>query len=152
MMPVIGFGTWEVRESKPIFDAIKFAGYRHIDTASFYKNEEIVGEAIKQAIDEGVVKREDLWVTTKIWPEEFGDVDGAIQSSLKKLQLDYVDQYLIHWPRGFWTENKTPMHVLWPRMEAVNEKGLAKSIGISNVNVQLLGDLLCYCKIKPATN
>ena len=107
------------------------AGYQHLDTASIYGNEEIVGEAIEESIKQGK-KREDIYVTTKIWHPEYADVEGAIKRSLAKLKLDYVDMYLVHWPASY--ASKKPLHVLWPEMEALVEKGLVKSIGVSNFN------------------
>ena len=76
-------------------------GYRHLDTASFYHNEEEVGEGIKRAISSGAVKREDLFIVTKIWHTEYSNPEDALKRSLLKLKLDYVDCYLIHWPNNF---------------------------------------------------
>ena len=153
-MPVLGFGTSQIKETEPIYTAIVKAGYRHIDTATRYANEEYVGEAIEKAIAEGAVKREDLFITTKLWHSDYSDPEAALKLSLQKLKLDYVDLYLIHWPNNFFTDdkNKVPMHVLWPKMEALVDSGLAKSIGVSNFNTQLLADIMTYCLIKPACN
>ena len=96
-----------------------------------YANEEIVGEAIEESIKQGK-KREDLYITTKLWHSEYDDVEKAIRTSLSKLKLDYVDMYLIHWPASY--ASKKPLHILWPEMEALVEKGLTKSIGVSNFN------------------
>ena len=84
-MPAVGLGTFTIKEHKPIALAITEAGYRHIDTAFVYDNEEIVGEAIKEALASGKVKREELFVVTKIWHKQYDDVEGTIREALKKL-------------------------------------------------------------------
>jgi diketogulonate reductase-like aldo/keto reductase len=99
-----------------------------------------------------VVKREDLFIVTKLWHTEYADPEAALRRSLAKLKLDYVDCYLIHWPNNLASESKKPYHVLWAELEQLAEKGLTKSLGVSNFGVQLLSDLLCYAKIKPVCN
>lgn len=131
-----------------IVRAVVEAGYRHLDCAMIYKNEELVGEALKEIFAAGI-KREEIYITTKLWHSGYNDVEAACRESLTKLGLDYVDLYLIHWPVGFYTEPKMPLHKLWPNMEALIEKGLTKSIGLCNHNTQMIWDLLCYAKIKP---
>lgn len=76
-----------------------------------------------------------MFVTTKIWQDEYQNPEEALKESLKKLKLDYVNLYLIHWPAGFFTVPKKPLHVLWRQMESLVEKGLTKSIGVSNFNL-----------------
>lgn len=132
-------------------NAIMTAGYAHIDTAMIYKNEEVVGAALAECFQKGK-KREDIYVTTKLWHTQYADVEGAMRESLKKLGLDYVDLYLIHWPLMYYSDPQKPLHVLWPEMEALVSKGLTKSIGVSNFNTQLIWDLLTYAKIKPVCN
>ena len=103
-----------------------------------YKNEELVGQAIKRSLDEGVVTREDLFVVTKLWPSDFKDPETALRTSLSKLQVEQVDCYLIHWPAGFFDEdpaNRVPVHVLWRVLEGLVDTGLTKSIGVSNFNL-----------------
>ena len=98
-MPQVGFGTFLSSDDEAyniVKPAIK-AGYRHIDTASLYGNEGGIGRAIKECIDEGIVKREDLFIVTKIWVDEKHDCEAAIKRSLEKLQVDYVDLYLSHY-------------------------------------------------------
>lgn len=98
-MPLIGMGTYASSSAgKEICRAIIEIGYRAIDTASRYKTEEAVGEGIRLAIESGKVKREDLFVTTKVWIDEVEDIEAACRRSLKRLGLEYVDLYLVHWP------------------------------------------------------
>ena len=91
-------------------------------------------------------------MTSKIWRSSYHDVEGQIKESLKQLKLDYLDLYLIHWPDGYFREAKMPIHEVWPQMESLVEKGLTKSIGISNFNVQMTLDLLTYARIQPVCN
>ena len=148
-------------------DAID-AGYRHIDCAYIYENEEEVGEAINSKIAEGVVKREDMFVTSKLWntfhdPKE---VRGAIEISLKRLNLDYLDLYLIHWPMGYAKEdesfknNGTEEHFhtnfdlleTYRAMEELVDAGLTKSIGVSNFNIKQIDYITKNARIQPVTN
>ena len=155
----IGLGTAFMTSdiAEVVYSSIK-DGTRLIDTASKYGSEEGVGKGIKRAIDEGIVKREDLFVTTKLANYEKKDPESAIKQSLKTLGLDYVDLYLEHWPKFYDYEennnkiNMMPMHKIWPLMEKLVEKGYTKYIGVSNYNVQSLLNLLSFCKIKPLVN
>ena len=104
-MPVMGFGTFTMKEAAPVEQAIKL-GYRHIDTASRYGNEEQVGQAIQNSIKRGEVTRAELFITTKIFHNEYHDVEKALRQSLAKLKTSYVDMYLIHWPNNFFTDKK----------------------------------------------
>lgn len=133
-MPAVGFGTSGIYEVSPFVTAIK-VGYRHIDTATRYENEQYIGEAVTQTVSEGVVKREELFITTKLWHDDYNDPEAALRLSLKKLQTDYVDLYLIHWPLNGHGPHKVPMHKLWAQMESLVEKGLTRSIGVSNFNI-----------------
>lgn len=147
-------------------------GYRHIDTAFSYGNEEDVGQAIRDKIADGTVQREDLFVVTKLANTHHGreNVERACRMSLKNLGLDYVDLYLMHTPMG-WKfigdspEDGTPTDSegnlifsdvdyveTWSAMETLVEKGLARSIGVSNFNSRQLDRILQSCKIKPVTN
>ncbi|KAF3961325.1 hypothetical protein ACB098_07G132400 [Castanea mollissima] len=171
-MPLVGFGVWRV-EGKDIKDlvinAIKI-GYRHFDCAADYKNETEVGEALAGAFQSGLVKREDLFITTKLWNSDHGHVFEACKDSLKKLQLDYLDLYLVHFPvatkhTGVGTTDSAldedgvleidttiSLETTWRAMEDLVSKGLVRSIGISNYDIFLTRDCLAYSKVKPAVN
>lgn len=154
-IPVVGFGTWQTPDGdiayQATLDAIK-AGYRHIDTAAAYGNEETVGKAIA---DSGVA-REDLFVTTKLWNADHGyeEAKAALELSLKKLGLDYVDLYLIHWPnpKEFRTEWAKRNADSWRAMEEAYNAGQAKAIGVSNFQIEHLEELFKTAVIKPMVN
>ncbi|KAI9308916.1 xylose reductase [Cunninghamella echinulata] len=173
-MPFIGFGCWKVDPKdapETIYNAIK-VGYRLIDSASNYKNEEAIGKGVRMAIEDGIVKREDLFITTKLWStyHKKEHVRLACQKQLEQLGLDYVDMFLVHfplplkyvpieekYPPGWYqpgeetiTLDRAPMHECWAEMEKLKDDGLVKDIGVSNFNVQLLMDMLTYCRHKPA--
>ena len=155
--PKIGLGTCNLKEiEEVVFESIK-DGTRLIDTAAIYRNEEEVGKGIKRAIDENIVKREDLFVVTKCWLPDKENPEQALKTSLDKLKLSYVDLYLDHWPCGkdYSGKNKfkhASVRELWPKFESLIEKGMTKSIGVSNYNVQNILIILSFCKIKPAVN
>jgi diketogulonate reductase-like aldo/keto reductase len=96
-IPSIGLGTWCLNDEKAIYSAIRKNGYRMIDCASFYKNEEIVGNALTKVFDEKSIQKSDLFVISKVWPTEVNNVEAALQRSLKKLRIDNLDLYLVHW-------------------------------------------------------
>ena len=158
-VPSLGIGTAYMTTdiSEIIYSSIK-DGTRLIDTAAVYGSEEGVGKGVQRAIKEGIVKREDLFITTKLSKFEMTNPDSAIKKSLQRLGLDYIDLYLIHWPKFFDYDKKggkiniAPMHKVWPIMESFVEKGYTKHIGVSNFNVQSLLNLLSFCKIKPLVN
>ena len=157
--PIIGLGTCNLKQIEDVVYQSIIDGTRLIDTASRYNNEEEVGRGIKRAIDEGKVKREDLFIVTKCWVNEKSDPEKALKSSLKRLQLDYVDLYLDHWPSGKYYGDKeekkfefVSIKDMWPKMEKLVNDGLTKSIGVSNYNVQNLLVILSICKIKPSVN
>ncbi|CAI2373207.1 unnamed protein product [Moneuplotes crassus] len=155
-MPAFGLGTYDIQNQEVITYSIVELGYRHIDTAQVYENEELVSKAIKEAIQAGI-SRDELFITTKLWNSGFENPVKALRESLGRLNLKYVDMYLIHWPIPEFEEDKktfkkTPMHQVWQGMERCVELGIAKSIGVSNFNVQLLIDMLAYAKIPPTCN
>jgi diketogulonate reductase-like aldo/keto reductase len=109
-----------------------------------------VGNALRAAFDKGL-KREEIFVTTKLWGSDFEDPEAALLKSLKKLQLEYVDLFIIHYPSGYWN-GKVPLHILWPKLEALVDKKLISSLGVANFNLQLVADMLTYTRIRPAVN
>lgn len=133
-IPALGLGTWKLREGSEAENAVKWAleqGYRLIDTAATYANEKSVGKAIR----ESEVPRKQIFVTTKLWNDDHARVQEAFDESLRKLGLDYVDLYLIHWP----VENKR--NESWKKLEKILESGKARAIGVSNFTVYHLEDL-----------
>ncbi|KAF2454480.1 aldo-keto reductase family 1 member C13 [Lineolata rhizophorae] len=154
-IPMLGFGTgtaWYKRSEggldRDLIDAIKTSlklGYYHQDCAEVYCTEQEVGIAIK----ESSVPREKLFVTTKVY-RELNDIEGSLKASLKKLQLDYVDLYLIHSPFKFKSDEE--LQQAWATMESLREAGLAKSIGVSNYLPQHLEKLMKTAKVTPACN
>nr|XP_026489108.1 aldo-keto reductase AKR2E4-like [Vanessa tameamea] len=160
-MPMIGLGTY-ARKAEPgqYRQAVEWGielGYRHIDTASCYKNEQEVGEAIEMKIKDGLVKREDLFVTNKIWNDHHAEseVVPALKNSLKEMKLDYLDLYLIHWPVSIDAKGEdTAIDYIetWKGMEEAVNLGLVKSIGVSNFNEEQLKRILKHANIKPVVN
>ena len=181
-MPALALGTWSAPENseerqqvaKAVYDAISL-GYRHIDTAWFYEVEDKVGEGARLAIKEGLVKREDLFIVTKIWVWNLSHdaVLRQAQESLANLQLDYIDCLLIHWPVPMKNVGKSPSeqpfpldsngnplyddsvdihNETWPALEECFKRGWAKSIGVSNYSTQQIEDLMKVAKIKPVVN
>eukprot|EP00347_Sterkiella_histriomuscorum_P008876 403343408 len=162
-MPQVGFGTFKADEGENIEQLIKDAvlkyGYRHIDTAKVYFNEEKIGCALKECITVGGVKREELFITTKLYHDaDKQNVEVACRAQLAKLQLEYLDLYLVHWMAPYidWNaENpvqQTPAHEVWAQMERLVDLGLVKSIGVCNCSSPMMLDLLTYAKIKPVVN
>jgi len=146
-MPILGLGVFKSQEGEEAYNAVRYAieaGYRHIDTAAIYGNEVSVGKAIK---DSGV-KREDIFITTKLWNENMrqGNQYQAFEESLKRLGVDYVDLYLIHWPV------KEKYVEAWEVLEKIYEEGRARAIGVSNFHIHHLEDIFAASDIIPAVN
>jgi diketogulonate reductase-like aldo/keto reductase len=142
-IPLLGLGVWQMRNRRECEQAVSWAlelGYRHIDTAQEYGNEESVGRALR---DSGL-PRGDVFVTTKFYPGS-KDPEAEAERSLERLGLDRIDLYIIHWPQGgpTWA---------WPGMERAHERGYARSIGISNFSVGELDELLAVAEIPPVLN
>lgn len=176
-LPTIGLGLWKIAQEKTasMIEAAIRCGYRHLDAACDYGNEVQAGQGIQQSIAAGLCRREDLWVTSKLWnsyhrPEH---VRPAIEKSLKDLQLDYLDLYLVHFPITLkhvpiehryppgWLYDPTaatprmevdavPISETWGAMEDLQRSGLCKHIGVSNFSTALIRDLLSYASIRPA--
>ncbi len=152
LMPIIGFGTFKAAEngSEIIKNAIN-EGYRHLDTAAFYDNEEEVAEAIKNS----GVKREDLFITSKVWKTELGydKTMRSFEESLRRLQTDYLDLFLIHWPRNNFDINDESWKELdkqsWKAMEDLYAQGRVKSIGVSNFLPHHLMNIMEEAEIMP---
>jgi len=167
-MPILGLGTWlskpgEVKQA--VEDAID-AGYRHLDCAYAYLNEKEVGDAIKNKINAGVIKRADLFITSKLWNTFHSKhlVETALKETLTNLGVEYLDLFLIHWPMGFQEGGEIfPKNAdgemlfsdvdyidTWKAMEDVKKKGLVKSIGLSNFNSEQIKRINAIAEIKPA--
>ncbi len=147
-MPQFGLGTFLVKEGESAYNTVKYAleiGYRHIDTAQMYGNEESVGQAIKDSN----VKREDIWITTKQARHmNLEHMKKAFQDSLDKLQTDYVDLYLIHWPN----HNPKINRETWAYFESLYQEGKCRAIGISNFQIHMIEDLMTHANILPMVN
>ncbi|AKP52790.1 aldo/keto reductase [Cyclobacterium amurskyense] len=168
-MPMLGLGTWKSGPGE-VYQAVLWAleaGYRHIDCAAIYQNEKEVGDALKEAFDKGIVKREEVWVTSKLWnnAHEIDKVEEGLQKTLADLQLTYLDLYLIHWPislksgvtfpkdgNDFLDYKTVPLTDTWKGMEALKEKGLTKHIGVSNFNKAKLSEIIGACQVVPEMN
>jgi diketogulonate reductase-like aldo/keto reductase len=142
-MPMLGLGVWQVPDGPDCVEAVRSAldlGYRHIDTAQAYGNEESVGRALR----ESGIPREDVFVTTKFYPAH-RDPLAEVQSSLRRLGVDQVDLYIVHWPQGWPTW-------AWPGMEQACERGYARSIGVSNFSVAELEQVSAVASVAPVVN
>jgi alcohol dehydrogenase (NADP+) len=148
----MGLGTLFLKDTKAIEHAITKVGYRHIDTASITGNEKEVGQAMNNAISTGGLHRDELFVTTKMWHNQYADPEAALKKSLSLMKLDCVDMYVIHWPNNNFSNPTVPMHMLWQDMERLVDLGLTNSIGLSNFNTQLTADIFTYARHKPVYN
>lgn len=147
-MPVLGLGTYKIgRTDDDVYRAIRSAldiGYRHIDTATLYLNEQAVGKAIR----ESGIPREELFVTTKLWGSDVlkNNIQGAFAGSLKNMGLDYLDLYLVHWPV------KGKLQSTWQQMEEIHRSGRVRSIGLSNHQIHHMKEALESATIQPVVN
>lgn len=145
-VPQLGLGVFQIEDDNILKDAVKAAindGYRHFDTATLYKNEQALGEALA---DSGV-PRDELFVTSKVWNTvtTYDDTIAAFKESLRKLNMDYLDLYLIHWPTEGYLEK-------WRALEGLYDQGLVRAIGVSNFEKEDLEQLLAHAKVTPAVD
>ena len=152
-MPKIGLGTYRVKDGDECRESVKHAieqGYRSIDTAMIYGNEETVGQGIKEGLESTGLSREDLFITSKLWLTDFGrqNVEDAYRQSVAKLGLDYLDLYLMHWPGT----NEAVMIDTWRGMEDLYKQNQVKNIGVSNFTPEHFEALLAQVSIKPVIN
>jgi alcohol dehydrogenase (NADP+) len=168
-MPAIGLGTWQAEPGvvgEAVLSAIK-CGYRHFDCSPIYGNEKEIGEAFSAAFGEGLVKREELFIASKLWCDchERQHVLPGLRQTLSDLQIDYLDLYLIHWPIAlrhgktfpqdtddFLAPSEAPLAETWGGMEESRSLGLTRHIGVSNVSAARLGNLMAAASHAPEVN
>lgn len=153
LMPQLGLGVFRVENDNTAKDAVKHAiisGYHSIDAALVYGNEEMVGKGIAEGIAAAGIQREDLFITSKLWLDDFGynQVVQGYEQSITNLGLDYLDLYLMHWPGT----NSTLMVETWQGMEALYQTKKVRNIGVSNFNIEHLETLKAQTAIKPVIN
>ena len=157
-IPQFGFGLYQVTLEEPPYWAIKY-GYRYLDSAAFYQNEENLGKQVKRAYKDFGLKREDLFISTKVFNDMFGyeKTKESVEASLKKMDVEYIDLMFLHFPGTKGLEKDDPKHIenrhgSWKALEEFVDKGLIKSIGVSNYLPHHIEDLLQVCRIKPVVN
>lgn len=168
-LPAIGLGTWKSEPGdvhEAIVEAVKI-GYRHIDCAAIYGNEQGIGKALEKVINDGLVQREELWITSKLWnaSHKQGQVLPALKQTLADLRLEYLDLYLIHWPvalkkgvafpekaDNFISLEEVPISETWKGMEEAMNQQLARHIGVSNFSQKKIEKLLENAQVRPEMN
>jgi diketogulonate reductase-like aldo/keto reductase len=170
-MPIVGLGSWKSPKDQ-VGQAVEYAilecGYRHIDCASVYRNEKEIGFILKEIFSSGKVKREDVFITSKLWNDSHArnDVESAYKKTLADLQIDYLDLYLIHWAvaspkdlgddpvdkNGMIITAPVSIQETWQAMEKLLSDKLVKAIGVANFTGPMIIDLLTYAKVVPAIN
>ena len=168
-MPLVGLGTWK-SDPGEVYPAVREAlrvGYRHIDCAALYGNEAEIGQALRDAIRDGDVTRQDLWITSKLWSNAHGrkNAPPALKKTLTDLGLTYLDLYMVHWPialqptavlpgsaADFLPFSEAPLHETWAALEAAVDAGVVRHLGVSNFSAKKIRELLPHCRIKPEVN
>ncbi|XP_063958598.1 glyoxal reductase-like [Lytechinus pictus] len=160
-LPIFGLGTYCMRGTDTVYKCLDTAlkhGYRLIDTAAVYRNEEDIGNALKELLPKYGLERSDIYITSKLAPADQGEkAYDACLLSLQKLQIEYLDLYLIHWPgtqklKPHDPRNTENRHVTWRALERLHREGKCKQIGISNYLVKHMEELMKYAEIQPAVN